>query len=1002
LRADGVTLRIQESAVIEVPGATAAYTTNPDVADVITAGSGRLSVTGHTAGTTQLMVITAAGTQSLLITVTAATVASQIRPEAGTPIARYEGRYSSSVARIQNAFDLTTGGGKRRSEFHFLHIRDLHAASNPLFDGIASIYYKHITPEHELTLLDDLVNVSGVTVNNSQVRGIHLTRGRVEAHAGYASPTMYDGLFLPVDRRWVAGAGYGFDVRTTHLTPSVYGFFSGRAGTSARRGVVAALTAEHQDGEKLYLRGDVGVSRSIAASGEFRYTALRSQVRAFLSYKPEDFPTLGLADLSGAHVELDATRSATDRLTLTSRGTYDRLELSGLSQSVGAASFALRYALTTRLAVLGGADGSTVRTATTSIRTIGLPLSAAYEAPQFGVAASYRLLHHSGASRRGDALRLSGHAGAGRFNASVWVDRQRHAPTLELIFRSAPELDLALLRLGITVRNPEDVARALRDNAALVDLGFITGVNFDLTPRRLQAGFNLGWLGAGQRSDHFRLLGIYSRDEGIRTTRESTIATLTYSRRILAATDLYGSFSWWRNRVTTQDESGMSVDLGVRQQFNGFPDFLRRSGTIEGFVFLDPQMRGVRGEGVAPLPNITVTLDGARTARTDSTGAYAFSQVSPGRHRVAAELPAAPRAFFTTPSHAETKVPARIDFGLVWAAARIDGIVVSDAGAGVEGAVLSAVVPSGVPITATSDAAGRFVFALPPGAHRIVLVADSLPAGYAPVGDREKEVRVETDRPQSLTFEVQARRSIGGRAGRSSEVRIESLDRVAIVDAKGNFLFRSMPSGTFTLTTTAGGRVLSQSVTLSAKPMMIDNVDFGVAPDLAMIAAPTARASVVRDRTGFRLQAGAFRLSENAVLARQRIERLGGHAEITRTGALNVVTVGPFVAREAAEAEGDRLRAAGIETIVVGVRDATSSAPVAASSSHVVQTGVFREQRNARQLVGRLQRSGEQPFAVATNGLTVVYVGPFPTRHEAVAASQRLQRAGFDGLVTRR
>ena len=110
--------------------------------------------------------------------------------------------------------------------------------------------------------------------------------------------------------------------------------------------------------------------------------------------------------------------------------------------------------------------------------------------------ASYRLLDHSAASRRGDALRLNAHAGRGRFTASAWAERQRQAPTLELIFSAEPGLELALLRLGISVRSPEDVARALRDNAALIDLGFITGVNVDLTPRRLQAGFNLGWLGS--------------------------------------------------------------------------------------------------------------------------------------------------------------------------------------------------------------------------------------------------------------------------------------------------------------------------------------------------------------------------------------------------------------------------------------------------------------------------------------------------------------------------
>jgi hypothetical protein len=81
----------------------------------------------------------------------------------------------------------------------------------------------------------------------------------------------------------------------------------------------------------------------------------------------------------------------------------------------------------------------------------------------------------------------------------------------------------------------------------------------------------------------------------------------------------------------------------VQQQFSGLPAFLQRSGTIEGFVFLDPEMRGVRDQTTKPLPDIAITLDSARTARTDGNGAYVFAKVPPGPHRIAAQLPESPR-----------------------------------------------------------------------------------------------------------------------------------------------------------------------------------------------------------------------------------------------------------------------------------------------------------------------------------------------------------------------
>jgi hypothetical protein len=917
MRGESVTVRVEETAIIEIAGATAAYTTNPAIAEVAVASAGRLSLTGRSSGTTQLVVITAGGTQTFLITIATPVLPTVVRIEAGAPQGRYEGRYSSASGQVQNTFDLVTHNGERTSQFHVLFLHDLRSMSGQPPEAVASIFYRDTTPTRQLTLLDETVNLSPLTIGNTSVRGFHLKEGPLEMHAGYASSTMFDDFFLPTQRRWVGGAGYGIDVASTRLTPSVYGFFSQPAGTAARRGVVGALSAEHRDGDTLYLRGDVGVSRSLAASGEVRYTSPREQFRALLSMKPGNFPNLGLADVPGEHLDLDWTRHATSRLSVTSYGTYDRFNLAALRQTIGMASLGLGYAVTAHLSFLGGADASTVRTRTTSIRTIGLPLGMAYDTAAFGGAVSYRLLDNSEASRRGDTLRLSAHAGSGPFTANVWAERQRNAPTLDLIFSAEPGLELALLRLGISVRTPEDVARALRDNAALIDLGFITGVNVSLTPRRLQAGLNLVWLGSGPRNDRLRLLAVYGHDEGISTKRDNLIATLTYSHRVLAATDLYASYSRWATRAGALQEAGNSVEAGLQQQFSGLPAFLRRSGTIEGFVFLDPEMRGVRDQTTKPLPDIAVTLDGARTARTDGTGAYAFNEVPPGAHRIAARLPESPRAFFTTASSLETKGQTHIDFGLVWAAARIDGRVISDAGAGVRGAVLTATAQNGHAISATADADGLFVFAVPPGTFRVGITEESLPAGYSIAQPRERTVTAASEQPQSVTFDVRVRRSIAGRAAGASEVRIESLGMTARVDPEGNFLFRSMPSGTCTLVARVGGRPISRTVTLPAEPTITRDVDLGAHPStVANIASPPAPAH----------HDGAFR----------------------------------------------------------------------------VQAGAFHEDRNARQLIGRLQGIGEQPFTVATRGLTVVSVGPFETRQDALAASERLRRTGFDAFVTRR
>ena len=296
-RGEGYTVRVQETAIIEIAGATAVFTTNPAIADVTIASAGRLSVTGRSSGTTQLVVITAGGSQTFLITVAAPVLPPVTRTEAGAPLGRYEGRYASGSGQMQNTFDLVTHDGQRTSQIHVLHVHDLRAGPGQPADAIASIFYRVTTPTRRLTLLDETVDLSRMTISNTSVRGLHLKEGPLELHAGYASSTMFDDFFLPAGRRWVGGAGYGIDRGSTRWTPSVYGFFSQPAGTAARRGVVGALSAEHRDGDTLFLRGDVGVSRSMAASGEVRYTSLRNQFRALASMKPSDFPNLGLADI---------------------------------------------------------------------------------------------------------------------------------------------------------------------------------------------------------------------------------------------------------------------------------------------------------------------------------------------------------------------------------------------------------------------------------------------------------------------------------------------------------------------------------------------------------------------------------------------------------------------------------------------------------------------------------------------------------------------------------
>lgn len=995
--AEDFTVRVHETETIEIPGATAAYAIDPAIADATVTRPGFVAVAGRTAGTTQIIAVTAVGTKSYLITVGVPRPAQvPAAVAAGEPIARAESRYSSSSSQLQNAFDVFTTDGERRSQLHLLNVHYLRDTFGRSRNAFPSAYYRIASPGRELIILDDIVDLSPLTIRTTQLRGLHLRQGPWELHGGYAASTLYEDLFLPADRRWVAGASYTIGAGDLRWIPSAYVFFSEPRNTGARRGAVGSLAAEYRRGDMLFARGELAASRSPAASLEARYESPAQTLRARAWYKPDDFPTLALSDLPGTHAAVDWSDRVTDRLTLDSYATFDRMSLSAFAQSVGVSNVALRYQATRHLSILSGAEASFVRRDSATIRTIGIPVGVSYDLPSFGAAASYRILKPSNASRRGDTLRLSMRGTIGVFRVNAWAERQRQAPTLDLIFREQPGLELALLRLGISVRSPEDLSRVLRDNAALINLGFIEGVTVNLTPLRRQAGADVALVTPGAR-DQIHLHAVFDRVDGVTGRLDSSIATLTYSRRVFEATDVYGSFTLWRSGFLTRD-TRTAYEVGVRQRFDGVPRFLQRSGTIEGVVFADPEMKGMRGRATTPLADVVVTLDTSRTARTDRSGRYLFSDVKPGPHRVAAQLPSSTPAFFTTPSRVDVGVPGRADFGIVPTPARISGRVMSDASLGIAGVVISATAASGKTLTATTDTEGEFVLATPPGAYRVSFALESLPSGYTVSGESTRVVQATPDRPQSIAFAVRALRSIAGSAPGASEVRIDPLGRTVTTDAAGNYVFRSLPPGTFTLSARANGRRLTRTITLPAEPAMLQHVVVGaetVSPQISA-SAPT------RAEGEWRVQVGAFRVAENVAETERQLERLGYRPEVTQIGDLQIVSIGPFASLEAAEREAARLQNAAIENIVVSEYAVAQPKTAAPSGAFVVQVGAFREPSNAQQLVRRLARLGRRARTAISGALTFVSVGPFASRNAAAAAGEQLRRAGFEALVTKR
>ena len=121
-----------------------------------------------------------------------------------------------------------------------------------------------------------------------------------------------------------------------------------------------------------------------------------------------------------------------------------------------------------------------------------------------------------------------------------------------------------------------------------------------------------------------------------------------------------------------------------------------------------------------------------------------------------------------------------------------------------------------------------------------------------------------------------------------------------MTDGAGNFVFRSLPAGTFTL---LAGNATS-SVTLPPEPVSLRGV---------VLTGHIAEKPVAGK---FFVQLGAFRDIANARRVIRRALHAGTEPKTATQGGLMLVRVGPFPSRAAAVSASHSLRAASFETAI--------------------------------------------------------------------------------------
>lgn len=825
---DTLQLALRDRVTVNDPGATAVFSIDSTVAEVSVSG-GRITIAARALGSTTISVVTATGVTSFLVTVVApAPWLAERTTAASRSWTVWQTGYESMPERLTNSLELVDGNDRRTVRGYVVDVVRLDSPESVDTDSrmsLPALAVEYRTHRYELVAFDRLIEHSQLTLDGVTVRGGHLRFDGLELHAGVTSPLLYQNVFLSTQREVVLGASYELRAGRSSFTPNVYSYPSDPT-TGGTKGTMGSLLYRYAaPDDRLRLRAEAGWGGRFGAAGELTY---RDDVqRAWLAvrHEPRGFATLGVGHPIGSTADGMWSADPVRELTLNATGSAARYDLVGQHQGVEAGSAEARFRVSPSLALsLGGSLGRFGGDAMTTVTSVTIPVGFYLDGPDYGASAIYRWQTNSARNRGGHGGRVNLRARHGALQASGFVDAQQDAATLELVLRDEPLLAQQLNELGLTATSPEDLARLLRENAALSELGYVQGTNLAFNPWRVQAGADLAWIAQDSTRQQIRLRGLFDRTQAVNGRQDTRSVQLSCARRLTGAVDATAMLSWWsRDAAMASSDDSWAVAAGVRVRIDDVPHIaVWRRGDITGTV--------IDAEASTPVAGIKVQLDGGRRVVSDASGQFVFDDVPDGDHRVDAEVP--DDMYFTGPSRVSVSAGGSVQFGVARAVGHLSGYVRDDQGVGVGG--VSIVLRGGAlgDHTAATDSSGHFRFAVDKGEYVLDPVPESVPSGYDVGAVVPTTVQLAAGEPAQADLVLPAHRSIAGTihdprlAGGNASVRIVELDRSAAVDDDGRYVFRGVAPGTYTVEAIVAGTAMRKTVEVPAGPAAVRDVDF--------------------------------------------------------------------------------------------------------------------------------------------------------------------------------
>lgn len=860
------TVAAGSSIVVPRPGVTAAYSIDPGTAEA-EAVPGGFRLTGKTPGQTTVIVVTLAATQAVAVTV-------PLPPHAHIAGVRGAGsedqtvefgdeqiRYNNNPNEFAGVEEVTQIAGERQIHVEIMNT-DVFPSSGESPVGFPMLSYSISRPGHDLTLMDQLVDNTPLTLDHIYVRGVHLRQGAWDFQTGITSLTAFQDFLLPSNRWEIAGLSRNFRLNSHSFLRGSFYYFSTNttANPGATPGGIGTIYYQYARPRGIHLSAELGIGDGVALAATFQRDGKKQQIQGEFYYQSPRIATLAMTELHGRTANFNWSRQFSRRWQSTFYVIDTDVNLPIEKQQVDSASLNQTYWLTHHVGATAGMVASryiSILPSAPTVSSAGYVFGPQLQWKYLGGSFQYQRQNNGGSNPPSNGFMYNVHSRLGSLNASAFYDTQSETPVLSTVQSSAvPGLSQALSWQSQAAAGASQMSQFLQQTSVLSTQGYIPPITVALATLRDQYGISLQW--ASRRAGQLNFNGLVNTSEGggMASERLST-GGLIWTRKLGESNLVNVGFSLYRSTSAGSTTLQPVEQFSLQHQIDSIPRWLvpGRRGTISGHVFVDKTYAQVYQKGDTPIPGVLIYLDGRRSTHTDSNGYYAFRGVPFGMHSVEADYRGDRSYFFTSSSPRSVAIGATADFGISFAKGRIFGSFVNDAGDGLQ--VQLSLTGPGIQRDIQTDGDGQVeVQGLPDGTYTLHPIDTSLPPGYSLGELADQTVRVTAAQAGHFTFRIHAQRSISGRillldprtgkrlplAGLS--VSLGPDGPAMRTDSDGRYLFRHLAAGSWQVTVAHDGNVWRRSVPLNSGPDIETGVDITIVDAARPVATPQPSPSI--------------------------------------------------------------------------------------------------------------------------------------------------------------